>query len=131
LTRLIRRLVLKRAYHGYTAKRALSLIGAKVKIHIRASPSDKVLRWVHYWFHRGAFAIWCWALRNTKCPEFSSHLSWSSKNTARQLNSFGTQNGSHLKVYPGGKRSIMPIHGGKREVKTGTVAAIKKQLGLK
>lgn len=44
---------------------------------------------------------------------------------------FGTQNGSHLKVYRGEKRSVMPIHGGKKEIKTGTVAAIKKQLGLK
>jgi mRNA interferase HicA len=44
---------------------------------------------------------------------------------------FGTQSGSHLKVYRGGKRSIIPIHGAKREIKTGTVAAIKKQLGLK
>lgn len=29
-----------------------------------------------------------------------------------------------------GRRSILPMHGRDKELKTGTVAAIKKQLGL-
>jgi mRNA interferase HicA len=43
---------------------------------------------------------------------------------------FGTQKGSHLKVYLGRERTILPMHP-KRELKTGTVAGIKKRLGLK
>jgi hypothetical protein len=30
-----------------------------------------------------------------------------------------------------GRRSILPMHGSRKEMKKGTVAAIKKQLGLK
>jgi mRNA interferase HicA len=37
--------------------------------------------------------------------------------------------GSHLKVYLNGRQSVLPMHG--TEMKTGTVEAIKKQLGLK
>ena len=37
--------------------------------------------------------------------------------------------GSHLKVRLNGKASILPMHG--KELKTGLVEAIKKQLGLK
>jgi mRNA interferase HicA len=44
--------------------------------------------------------------------------------------SFGSQKGSHLKVYSRGKGAILPMHPNK-ELKTGTVAGIKKQLGLK
>jgi mRNA interferase HicA len=43
---------------------------------------------------------------------------------------FGTQKGSHLKVYLGDKQSIIPMHL-KKELKTGTVNGIKKALGLK
>ena len=46
---------------------------------------------------------------------------------------FGTQKGSHLKVYFGGRGAILPIlpmHP-KKELKTGTVEGMKKQLGLK
>ena len=43
--------------------------------------------------------------------------------------SFGTQKGSHLKVYLNGKQSIIPMHN--TGLKTGTVAGNKKQLGLK
>jgi mRNA interferase HicA len=43
--------------------------------------------------------------------------------------SFGAQKGSHLKVYLNGKQSIIPMHN--TDMKTGTVAGIKKQLGLK
>lgn len=37
--------------------------------------------------------------------------------------------GGHLKVYLNGRRSVLPMHSGK--LKTGLVAGIKKQLGLK
>lgn len=37
--------------------------------------------------------------------------------------------GSHLKVLLKGKASVLPMHA--KELKTGTVEAIKKQLGLK
>ena len=37
--------------------------------------------------------------------------------------------GSHLKVTLNGKSSVLPMHG--KELGTGLVAAIKKQLGLK
>lgn len=37
--------------------------------------------------------------------------------------------GSHLKVYLNGRQSILPMHN--KEVGTGLVNAIKKQLGLK
>lgn len=43
---------------------------------------------------------------------------------------FGAQKGSHLKVYFGGRQTVLPMHP-KKELKTGTVEAIKKQLGLK
>ena len=43
---------------------------------------------------------------------------------------FGTQKGSHLKVYRGEKQTVLPIHD-KKEMKTGTVKGIKKRLGLK
>ena len=42
---------------------------------------------------------------------------------------FGTQKGSHLKVYLNGKQTIIPMHN--TDLKTGTVSGIKKQLGLK
>ena len=45
------------------------------------------------------------------------------------ISGFGTQKGSHLKVYLNGKQSIIPMHN--TDLKTGTVAGIKKQLGLK
>ena len=43
---------------------------------------------------------------------------------------FGTQKGSHLKVYLDGRISIIPMHG-KKELAKGLVNAIKKDLGLK
>ncbi len=48
---------------------------------------------------------------------------------ARQGCAFGAQKGSHLKVYYGGKQSVLPMHG-KKELGTGLIKAIKKQLGL-
>lgn len=44
--------------------------------------------------------------------------------------SFGTQKGSHLKVYFGDRQTVLPMHASK-ELKKGTVQGIKKQLGLK
>ncbi len=44
---------------------------------------------------------------------------------------FEPGNGGHLKVSLGDKRSIPPMHGKNKELKTGTVEATKKQLGLK
>jgi mRNA interferase HicA len=48
---------------------------------------------------------------------------------AKQGCSFGAQKGSHLKVYRGDHQSILPMHG-KKELGTGLVKAIKKQLGI-
>jgi mRNA interferase HicA len=48
----------------------------------------------------------------------------------RQGCTFGTQKGSHLKVYFSGRGAILPMHP-KKELKTGTVEGIKKKLGLK
>jgi mRNA interferase HicA len=42
---------------------------------------------------------------------------------------FGTQKGSHLKVYLNGKQSTIPTHN--TDLKKVTVEGIKKQLGLK
>ncbi len=38
--------------------------------------------------------------------------------------------GSHLKVYLNGRRSVIPMHGSK-DIPTGTLHAIMKQLGVK
>ncbi|MDQ2926129.1 MAG: type II toxin-antitoxin system HicA family toxin [Acidobacteriota bacterium] len=42
---------------------------------------------------------------------------------------FKPAKGSHFKVMLNGKHSILPMHG--KELKTGTLQGIKKQLGLK
>ena len=42
---------------------------------------------------------------------------------------FARGKGGHLKVELAGKRSVLPMHAD--EIKTGTMEAIKKQLGLK
>ena len=42
---------------------------------------------------------------------------------------FKTGKGSHLKVTLNGKNSVLPMHS--KELGTGLMAAIKKQLGLK
>lgn len=39
--------------------------------------------------------------------------------------------GGHLIVRLGDKVAVLPQHGGRKQLKTGTVEAIKKQLGLK
>ena len=41
---------------------------------------------------------------------------------------FGTQKGSHLKLFFNGRQSILPMHS--RDLGKGLVEAIKKQLGL-
>jgi mRNA interferase HicA len=38
--------------------------------------------------------------------------------------------GGHITVYLGNKITVMPVHG-QKDLPTGTVEAIKKQLGLK
>jgi mRNA interferase HicA len=48
---------------------------------------------------------------------------------ARQGVTFGTQQGSHLKLFLNGRQSILPIHC--KELGKGLVETIKKQLGLK
>lgn len=37
--------------------------------------------------------------------------------------------GSHLKVYLNGRQTVIPMHG--KDLKPGTLAAIRRQLGLK
>ena len=38
--------------------------------------------------------------------------------------------GGHMWVFFRGRRAILPMHGSRKEMKRGTVAAIKKELGL-
>jgi mRNA interferase HicA len=48
---------------------------------------------------------------------------------AKQGVTFGTQKGSHLKLYFGDRTSVLPLHS--KELGKGLVETIKKQLGLK
>ena len=48
----------------------------------------------------------------------------------RQGATFEPAKGGHLWVILRGRRTILPMHGNRKEMKKGTVAAIKKQLGL-
>lgn len=48
----------------------------------------------------------------------------------RQGATFEPAKGGHLWVMLRGRRAILPMHGRRKEMKTGTVIAIKKQLGL-
>lgn len=48
---------------------------------------------------------------------------------AKQGATFKRGKGSHFKVFLNGRQSVLPMHS--MELKTGTVEAIKKQLGLK
>ncbi|MGC2414283.1 MAG: type II toxin-antitoxin system HicA family toxin [Stellaceae bacterium] len=43
---------------------------------------------------------------------------------------FEPAKGGHIWVLLHGRRAILPMHGRRKEMKTGTVAAIKKQLGV-
>ncbi len=44
---------------------------------------------------------------------------------------FGTQTGSHLKVYLGANQTVLPMHGKNQDLGLGLVNSIKKSLGLK
>jgi mRNA interferase HicA len=59
------------------------------------------------------------------CVKSSEFKRWLSKQGA----TFGTSKGSHLKIELNGKTSILPMHN--KELGTGLVESIKKQLGLK
>ncbi len=48
---------------------------------------------------------------------------------AKQGATFSPAKGSHFHVFLNGKKTIIPMH--QKEIPTGTVEAIKKQLGLK
>jgi mRNA interferase HicA len=48
---------------------------------------------------------------------------------ARQGVTFGSQTGSHLKLFYRDRQSILPVHS--KELGKGLVETIKKQLGLK
>ncbi len=48
----------------------------------------------------------------------------------RQGATFEPAKGGHIWVMLRGRRAILPMHGSRKELKTGTVAAIKKQLGV-
>ena len=52
---------------------------------------------------------------------------------ARQGCTFETKKGGsgHIIVRRGNRKSELPMHGGRKELGTGLVNAIKKQLGLK
>ena len=47
----------------------------------------------------------------------------------KQGATFAQGKGSHVKVFLNGRQSVLPMHA--TELKTGTVEAIEKQLGLK
>jgi mRNA interferase HicA len=48
---------------------------------------------------------------------------------ARQGATFSPAKGAHFHVFLKGKKTIIPMH--QKDIPTGTVEAIKKQLGLK
>ena len=48
----------------------------------------------------------------------------------RQGATFEPAKGGHVWVVLRGRRAILPMHGRRKDMKTGTVAAIKKQLGV-
>jgi mRNA interferase HicA len=50
---------------------------------------------------------------------------------AKQGCTFQPGKGGHLKVRLGVRAAILPMHGKRKELPTGLVEAIKKQLGLK
>jgi mRNA interferase HicA len=48
---------------------------------------------------------------------------------AKQGVTFGTQKGSHLKLFFDGRQSVLPMH--RKDMPKGLAEDIKKQLGLK
>jgi mRNA interferase HicA len=65
----------------------------------------------------------CYGLFMTS-PQFKRFL-------AKHGCTFEPGKGGHLKVSLGDKRSVLPMHGGNKELKKGLMEAIKKQLGIK
>lgn len=61
-------------------------------------------------------------LYSVKSSEFKRWL-------AKQGVTFGTQKGSHLKIFFNGLQSVLPMHG--KDLPKNLVEDIKKQLGLK
>jgi len=65
--------------------------------------------------------------------QFCLYSRTTSKELKRWLASLGAAfkqgKGSHLKVYLNGRQTVIPMHG--KDLKPGTLAAIKRQLGLK
>jgi mRNA interferase HicA len=49
---------------------------------------------------------------------------------ARQGCTFESGRGGHLIVRRGGRKSVLPMHGSRKELGTGLVRKIKKDLGL-
>lgn len=49
----------------------------------------------------------------------------------KQGATFEPGKGGHLKVFLDGRQSVLPMHGAGKELGTGLVSSIKKQLGLK
>ena len=49
---------------------------------------------------------------------------------AKQGCTFESGKGGHLIVRRNGKKSVLPMHGGRKEIGKGLEKAIKKQLGL-
>jgi mRNA interferase HicA len=74
------------------------------------------------WLHKFAPVINNVYYRNVKSSEFRRWLT-------KQGVTFGTQQGSHLKLFLNGRQSILPIHC--KELGKGLIETIKKQLGLK
>jgi mRNA interferase HicA len=64
----------------------------------------------------------CLQLAVAKSNEFKRWLT-------QQGATFGSSNGSHMKVFLDGRTSILPMHN--KELGTGLVQSIKRQLGLK
>ncbi len=50
---------------------------------------------------------------------------------AKQGCTFASGKGGHLIVREGGRASVIPIHGSKKELGKGLVESVKKDLGLK
>jgi mRNA interferase HicA len=70
-----------------------------------------------------------------KISKIADYVDVKAKDLVRKLKALGATfewggRGSHLHVFLNGKRSIIPMHGSK-DLKAGTLRAIKRDLGLK
>jgi len=67
------------------------------------------------------------------CKHFCLYFHVTSKELKRWLANLGATfkpgKGSHLKVYLNGRQTVIPMHS--KDLKPGTLAAIKRQFGLK